>query len=281
MKEYNLTANQAVAYGRHLRAEERSAGTVEKYLRDVGAFIRWLDGRPVTKEAAAQWKGELLSRGYAPVTINSMLAALNGFFRFLGWEECRTKFLRVQRRLFRDSSRELVRSEYNRLLDTARRQGKARLALLMETIFATGIRVSEVQYITVETARQGRAEIRLKGKIRVILLPQKLCRKLLHHAAKEQTASGAVFRTGSGKEISRRQIWAEMKGLCKAAGVEPTKVFPHNLRHLFATTYYKASKDIAQLSDLLGHSSIEMTRLYLVTSGKEHQRQLVRLGLVS
>lgn len=281
MQEYNLAAEQITAFSLHLRIEEHSPGTVEKYLRDVGAFARWLEDRPVTKEAVAGWKAHLQTAGYAPATINSMLAALNGLFRFLGWVECRVKFLKIQRRLFRDTSRELTRPEYDRLLETARAQGKERLALLMETICATGIRVSEVRYITVEAAKQGRAEIALKGKIRTILLSTKLCRKLLKYAKKQKTVSGEIFLTGNGKSLSRRQIWAELKRLCKYAGVEPTKVFPHNFRHLFATTFYKACKDIARLADLLGHSSIETTRIYLLTSGAEHARQLDRLGLVS
>lgn len=280
MDKYRLSTQKIIAYGQHLRAEERSAGTIDKYLRDTGAFMRWLDGRPVTKERTAAWKTHLITENYAPVTINAMLAALNGLLRFLGWDTYRVKFLKIQRRIFRDSSRELTRLEYDRLLETAHKLGRVRLALLMETICATGIRVSEVQYITVEAAQRGRAEIALKGKIRVILLPTKLCRKLLKYAKKQKTTSGAIFCTKSGKMISRRQIWAELKGLCKHAGIEPGKVFPHNFRHLFATIFYKACKDIARLADVLGHSSIETTRIYLATSGAEHARQLERLGLV-
>ena len=281
MSQYRLTAEQIAAYGRHLLTEERSSGTIDKYLRDTRAFAGWLDGRAVTKELATQWKSQLLAQGYAPITINAKLSALNGLFKFLGWEDCRVKFLKIQRRMFREVSRELTRSDYDRLLSAARELGRERLALLMETICATGIRVSEVKYITVEAAQRGKAEIALKGKIRVILLSAKLCRKLLKYAKKQKTASGAIFRTKSGKEICRRQIWAELKGLSKHAGVESSKVFPHNLRHLFATIFYKACKDIARLADVLGHSSIETTRIYLVTSGAEHRRQMERLGLVS
>lgn len=281
MKEYRLSQRQIVLYGGYLLAEERSPGTIEKYQQDTKAFACWLKGRPVTKETAAQWKSHLQDLGYAPVTINSMLAALNGLFRFLGWEDCRVKFLKIQRKLFRESSRELTRQEYDRLHTCADHLGRDRLALLMETICSTGIRVSEVKYITVEAARQGKAEIVLKGKVRVILLSSKLCRKLLNYAWKQKTASGAIFRTRSGRELGRRQIWAELKGLCGSAGVEPSKVFPHNLRHLFATVFYKACRDIVRLADVLGHSSIETTRIYLVTSGREHRRQLERLGLVS
>ena len=281
MGDYKLTPECITAYGRYLKQEEKSTATQEKYLRDITVFVRWLGSSPVTKENVTGWKEHLHSQGYAPTTINSMLAALNGLFRFLGWDECRVKFLKVQRRLFRDAGRELTRPEYEHLLETAKERGQDRLVLLMEAICATGIRVSEVRYITVEAAQRGRAEISLKGKIRTILLPRKLCRKLLKYAKKNKTASGEIFLTGNGKSLSRRQIWAEMKRLCKYAGVEPSRVFPHNLRHCFAVAFYRACKDIAKLADVLGHSSIETTRIYLLTSGAEHQRQLDRLGLVS
>ena len=237
--------------------------------------------RSRVKETAAGWKEHLLDRHYAPVTINSMLAAINAFFRFVGWEDCRVKFLKIQRRMFREASRELSREEYDRLLSTAHTLGRDRLALLMETICASGIRVSEVRYITVEAARQGQTEIALKGKIRTILLPDKLCRKLLKYARHKKIASGEIFRTESGKSLGRRQIWAEMKQLCKYAGVAPSKVFPHNLRHLFATTFYRACRDISRLADVLGHSSIETTRIYLLTTGSEQVKQMDQLGLVS
>ena len=277
----NLDQALLQEYAAQLKAQERSPGTVEKYLRDVGAFARWLDGRGVTRETAAEWRAHLLVSGYQPATINSMLAAVNSFFRFMGWTDCRVSFLKVQRRLFRDASRELSRSDYDRLLATAHALGRERLALLMETICAAGIRVSEVRYITVEAAKCGKAEISMKGKLRTILLPNKLCRKLLKYARHKKIASGEIFLTGSGKRLSRRQIWAEMKRLSKAAGVEASKVFPHNLRHLFAVAFYRASKDIARLADVLGHSSIETTRIYLLTTGEEHRRQLDKLGLVS
>ena len=210
-----------------------------------------------------------------------MLSAVNRLLKFLGREECRVRSLRIQRRTFREQRRELTRGEYQRLLDAAAGLGRERLALLMETICATGIRVSEVQYITVEAARAGRTEIRLKGKIRTILLPSKLCRKLLKYARKQKTASGEIFLTRSGAPVSRRQIWREMKALCKEAGVEASKVFPHNLRHLFATAFYRACRDIVKLADVLGHSSIDTTRIYLMTTGAEHARQMEKLGLVT
>ena len=281
MKNRQLTQQQIRAYAHHLQMEEKSGATVEKYLREVQAFACWLNGRQITKELCAKWKAHLAEQNYAPASVNAMLSALNSLLEFMGLRECRVKFLKIQRRLFRDAGRELTKDDYRRLLDTAHKLGRERLGLLVETIGATGIRVSEVRYITVETAQRGSAEIALKGKIRTILLPGKLCRKLLKYAKKQKIASGAIFRTRSGKELGRRQIWAELKGLCKYAGVEPGKVFPHNLRHLFATVFYQACKDIAKLADLLGHSSIETTRVYLVTSGVEHQRAIDRLELVS
>ena len=281
MSERTLTPLQLQTYAQQLRLEEKSPATVEKYLRDLHAFSVWADGREINKELTAEWKAHLVSQDYAPTTVNAMLSALNSLLEFLDLRECRVKFLKIQRRLFRDADRELTKDDYLRLLNTAHKLGRERLGLLVETIGATGIRVSEVAYITVEAVQQGKAEIALKGKIRTILLPGKLCRKLRKYAQKQKIASGAIFRTKSGKELGRRQIWAELKGLCKHAGVEPGKVFPHNLRHLFATVFYRACRDIVKLADLLGHSSIETTRIYLLTSGAEHRRTLDRLGLVS
>ena len=274
-----ITTERIDAYCLSLLADERSAGTISKYRRDLTAFSRWLDGRTVTKETAADWKTHLLNSGYAPRTINSMLAALNSFFRFMDWH-IKVRFLKIQRQLFREASRELRRSEYDRLLAAAREHGQERLALLMETLCATGIRISELQYITLEAVRRGRADISLKGKIRTILIPRKLAKKLLAYARAAGIRGGEIFRTRTGRGLSRRQVWYELKRLCRAAGVAPSRVFPHNFRHLFAQTFYRATRDIAKLADVLGHSSIETTRIYLVTTGEEHQRQLDRLGLV-
>ena len=281
MHTRSITEEWVTSFGQYLRQEERSAGTIEKYLRDVRAFAAWLGGTPLTKEAAALWKGGLLDQGCTPATVNSKLAAINKFFSFAGWAEFRVKPLKIQRRLFRDDSRELTRAEYLRLLETARALGRERLALLMETICATGIRVSEVQNITVEAARRGKTEIALKGKIRTILLPGKLCRKLLKYARKRQIASGKIFRTKGGRGMSRGQIWAEMKALCQEAGVAASKVFPHNLRHLFARTFYKAYRDVAKLADVLGHSSLETTRIYLISTSAEHAVMLEGLHLLN
>ena len=279
--ERKIGAGQLAAFRQWLLEEEREPATVEKYLREVRAFAAWLGGAPVTKEGATAWKACLTASGFQPGTVNGKLSALNKFFAFLGWIDCQVKYLKVQRRMFRSSGRELSRKDYTCLVETARALGRERLALLIETICATGIRVSEVRYITVEAAQKGQTEIALKGKLRTILLPGKLCRKLIKYARKRKIAAGEIFLTRSGKGLSRRQIWAEMKALCAKAGVERSKVFPHNLRHLFARSFYRACRDVVKLADVLGHSNIETTRIYLISTGAEHARQLERLGLVS
>ena len=280
MKERRLTAAVLTRFRQELLRRERSAPTIEKYLHDVRTFAVWLDGREVTPEAVLAWKRELVDQ-FKPGTVNGKLAAVNALFAFAGWPDCQARSLKVQRRAFRDNARELTKEEFYRLVATAERLGKDRLALLFEAIGSTGVRVSEVKYFTVEAARLGRAEIALKGKIRTILLPGKLCRKLLKYARKQKIASGEIFLTRSGKPINRKQIWAEMKALCKQAGVEPGKVFPHNLRHLFAQTFYHQTHDVVKLADVLGHSSLTTTRIYLISTGEEHQRELEKLKLVS
>ena len=277
---YTITPEKIYLFLQLLREEERSAGTIENYQRHIKAFAAWAGEADVTRELAAKWKAHLLSRGYAPGTVNTILVPLNRFFSFLGWHGCRVKSLRIQRRMFRENRRELTRSEYARLLSAARSQGRERLALLMESICATGIRVSEVEHLTVEAVRVGRAEISLKGKIRTILIPSRLRKKLLQFAHKEKTASGAIFRTKSGRPISRKQIWAEMKSLCRSAGVMATKVFPHNLRHLFARTFYRAERDLARLADILGHASVDTTRIYTLETGSTWRRKLDKLNLL-
>ncbi|MCM1025245.1 MAG: site-specific integrase [Roseburia sp.] len=285
-----ITGEAMDNYRKHLAEEEYAEGTIQKYLRDIRAFRDWLsdisikesgETADISRETVAGWKSSLVKQGYAPVTINAMLSSLNGFFGFLGWEECKVRFLKIQRRTFCDRDRELSRAEYERLLKAAGQQGNRRLELLLETICGTGIRVSEVKYITVEALERKRADIALKGKIRTILLPGKLCKKLRDYARKKGIRSGEIFVTGNGKSMSRRQIWGEMKKLCEKAKVNASKVFPHNLRHLFARSFYRVSRDIVKLADILGHSSIETTRIYLITSGESHARQLERLGLVS
>ena len=227
-----------------------------------------------------EWKDFLLQSGYAVATINSMLTAVNGFFRFMGWEECRVRPLRRQRRIFCDEKKELTKEEYFCLLSAAEERGNQRLYCILQTIAATGIRISELPFITAEALKAGRAEVNCKGKLRVIFLTKKLCRTLRQYCRQQGILSGSVFVTKSGRPVNRSNIWAEMKKLCESAGVAAEKVFPHNLRHLFARTFYRMEKDIAKLADLLGHTSIETTRIYLMESGREHERQIGRLGLV-
>ena len=280
MEYRTSTVEQIREFSRYLREEERETATIDKYSRDVKDFFIWLKDREISRERMGEWRGYLLQAGRKPVTINGKLSALNKFLSFLGRNDCRTKYLKIQRRLFRSTEKQLSKQEYIRLMETAHSLGRERLALLMETICATGIRVSEVKYITAEAIRAGRTEIALKGKIRTILLPGKLCRKLKKYAGKRKIVSGEVFLTRNGKGMSRRQIWAEMKSLCEKAGVAPSKVFPHNLRHLFAQTFYRVCRDVAKLADVLGHSSIETTRLHLISTEAEHVRQMERMGLI-
>ena len=275
-----ITSEHLASFTAYLHAEEHAPSTIEKYCRDVRSFAHWLNGGAVTKESAAAWKAHLRASGRAPVTVNALLAAVNRFFRSTGWEECRVKYLTLQRRLFRESRRELTRKDYEKLYETAQKTGRLRLALLMETLAATGIRISELKYITVQAARTGRTDIHLKGKVRTILLPNKLCRKLLKYAKQQKIASGEIFLTKGGKGISRKQVWAELKALSRDAGVEPDKVFPHNLRHLFAVAFYKVCRDIVRLADVLGHTSVETTRIYLLSTGGEHLHALEQLRFV-
>ncbi len=278
---YTITERQITEFEKYLRQEEKSENTIMKYLHDLRSFYVWNGGGNISKEKVSAWKEYLIKKGFTAVTVNAYLAALHSFFDYMEWIGCRVKYLKIQRQMFRDSSRELTKEEYERLIKSAKEKGNQKIVLIMETICATGIRVSEVKYITVEAVKKGRADIALKGKIRTILIPNKLVKKLKKYAQKQKIASGEIFLTASKKNISRRQIWSEMKKLCKDANVDESKVFPHNLRHLFARAFYKICHNIVQLADVLGHSSIETTRIYLITTGSEHQRHLERLGLIS
>lgn len=280
-KGLELSEQTLASFARTMEREEREPSTIEAYLRTIRQFAAWLGPDRADKDSAVAWKQTLCGRGCRASTVNAKLAAVNKLFACMGAERFKVRYLRVQRRVFRSADRELSRTEYQKLVDAAYKTGNPRLGLLMETICATGIRVSEVRYITLEAAKNGAAEVALKGKIRTILLPRKLCRKLLHYAKAQKIRSGEIFLTRSGKSLSRKFIWAEMKKLCGQAGVERSKVFPHNLRHLFARTFYKICRDVVRLADVLGHSSIETTRIYLMTTGREYARQLDRLGFVS
>lgn len=276
-----ITQDRLAAFARHLACEERSPATIDKYSRDLRAFARWLGPAPLHKPHLAAWRQTLARQGYASVSVNAMLAAVHSYCRFLGRSDCRVRYLRVQRQLFRPPGRELSQRDYLALVRTARRQRQQRLALILETIAACGLRISELPHITAQAVQDGRAEIHLKGKVRVILLPRRLRDKLQRYARTQKIAGGALFRTTGDRPISRQQVWREMKALARAAHIDPGKVFPHNLRHLFATVFYAHSHDIVRLADILGHSSVETTRRYLTTSGSEHIRQLDSLHLVT
>ena len=279
MEEKTLTPTLIKGYAAHLRERERSAATVQKYVRDLNALRLWLDGATLTKEALLEWRARLMEN-HAAASVNAALAAVNGFLSFQGWEELKVKPLRIQKTLFLDENRELTRGEYARLVRAAERGENQRLALVLQTLCATGIRVSELKFITAEAVATGRAEVANKGKRRVVFLPEKLRRLLKSYLRKQKKTAGAVFTTRTGKPLDRSNIWRDMKALCEAAGVAPGKVFPHNLRHLFARTYYAAEKDLSRLADILGHSSVNTTRIYTAESGAVHARQVERLGLV-
>ena len=279
-KKMQLTQREFDQFEDYLRHDEREESTIEAYLRSLTRFAEWADGRAVTKELAMEWKAALAEAGYRPISVNAMLAAVNKFFTCMGREDCKVKYLKLQRQMFRKSEKDLSKEEYQRLVQAAHEKGDLRMELILETICATGIRVGELKYITVEAVRAGVAEIALKGKIRTILLPHRLCRKLQKYAKQQKIASGKLFLTQDGLPVSRQSIWTRMKALCEAAGVERSKVFPHNLRSLFARSFYGSCHDVVRLADVLGHSSIETTRIYLMSTGKEYLRQLDKLGLV-
>ena len=279
MSERAITARDIAAYVQHLCETEHSKATVEKYLRAVNGFLAYLSGKEVTKEVMIGYKGHLTGH-YSTSGVNGALAAVNGLLTFLGRPELRVKALRQQKRIFGTPERELSRGEYLRLLETARRKGQERLMLVMETICATGIRVSELQFITVKAIQTGRAEASCKGKRRVIFIPRPLAKKLLAYARARNITRGVLFRTKGGRPLDRSNIWHDMKALCSEAGIDRRKVFPHALRHLFARSYYALEKNLVRLADLLGHSSVETTRIYTMESGAEHARQVARLGLV-
>lgn len=277
MKEIKASSKQLEALRLYLIESEKSPLTIEKYVRDVRYFLAWLGERELQKSEVLAYKAHLMEH-YATASVNSMLSSLAGWLRFIGRSDCCVKTLKLQRTAFCTEDRELTRAEYVRLLQAAKND--RRLALLMQTIAATGIRVSEHRFITTEAVRRGKAEVRCKGKIRTILLPKKLCKALLTYARQRGIRSGSIFIGRSGKPLDRSRIWAQMKKLCEAAKVLAEKVFPHNLRHLFARTFYSMEKDVVRLADILGHSSINTTRVYTIESGSVHRRQIEKIPLL-
>lgn len=279
MTERRITNEMLNKFGIMLREDEKSNHTIEKYMRDMRYFYCFANDMQIDKSLTIEYKAHL-EKAYAPASANSMIAALNSFLRFFGWEDCCVKQFKVQKKTYCSEETELTRAEYLSLVRTAENKRNERLSLLIQTICGTGIRVSEVSFITVEAARQGEAIVSCKGKTRTVFIVSALRKKLLRYAKEQGIITGMIFVTKNGKALNRSNIWKEMKDLCKQARVSPNKVFPHNLRHLFARTFYSIEKDIAKLADILGHSSINTTRIYIVSTGAEHRRKMETMRLI-
>ena len=280
MFELTITENDVRGFEEYLRLEEKSKNTIEKYIRDVKAFWAFIGSRDVTKEVAIKYKEKLLSDNYAVNSINSMIASINSFMEFIGLGNLKIKSIKQQKAIFCPEEKELTKDEYNRLINAAESKGNERLNLIIQTICGTGIRVSELQFITVEAVKKGEAVVSCKGKRRSVFIVKALQKKLLKYAAKKNIKPGCIFITRTGKPINRTNIWRDMKKLCQSANVNPNKVFPHNLRHLFARVFYGIEKDIAKLADILGHSSINTTRIYIISTGTEHRQRMENMHLV-
>ena len=278
-KMRETTQDPMELFRKHLINEEKSQATIEKYLHDVTRFHLWLGKRELCKAEVLAYKTELC-RQYAPSSVNVALSSLKNFFSFMEWENLGVRSLKIQKQIFSSTAKELTKAEYDRLLETAKQQENIRLYLLLQTICSTGIRVSEVQHITTEAIRRGVAEINCKGKRRQVFLPKQLCGILQQYCCAQEIKNGAVFVTRNGKPLDRSNIWGNMKKLCHAAGIPKEKVFPHNLRHLFARTHYRLQKDIVRLADILGHTSVNTTRIYTMETGEVHRKQIEKLGLL-
>ena len=275
-----LTKNDILLFKQNMISEEKSNATIEKYIRDIKSFYDFTDYKAVTKEVVINYKKELVDKGYSVRSVNSMIASINSFFSFLGWFDCRVKSLKIQQEIFRPEEKELSKAEYIKLVKTAKKKHNERLCLILQTICGTGIRVSELQYITVEAVQKGSTKVSCKAKNRSIFFVKELRKKLLKYAKSKGITSGKIFITRTGKSIDRVTIWREMKKLCQEAEVNPSKVFPHNLRHLFARAFYALEKDVAKLADVLGHSNINTTRIYIVSTGIEHCKRMESMRLI-
>ena len=280
MKRHRLNDADIRNFEKHLVLQEKSESTVEKYCRDAKAFAIFASGKTISKELAITYKNKLKENGYAVRSINSIIASINSLFVFLGCPEYKVNAIKIQKQVFCPEEKELSRAEYERLVNTAARKKNERLCLILQTVCSTGIRISELKYITAEAVRKGEAIVSCKGKTRSVFIVKELRKKLLRYSSEHGIISGSIFVTRSGRQISRTNIWREMKNLCRDAKVDPRKVFPHNLRHLFARVFYKIEKDIAKLADILGHSNINTTRIYIISTGIEHRRKMERMRLV-
>ena len=274
-----ITTTKIKKYREYLIEEEKSKNTIDKYMRDINASTKWIAERDLCKSVILEYK-EHLKLSYAAKSVNSILSSLNSFFEFCEWHNLKVKLLKIQKQIFANESKELTKDEYDRLLNAALSKGNEKLYLLMQTICATGIRVSELQFITVESLRKRKANIDLKGKMRMVIIPNNLCKTLLKYASEQKITTGSIFISKNGKPLNRSNIWKMMQSLCADANVSKSKVFPHNLRHLFAKRYYSLHKDIVRLADILGHTSVNTTRIYTMETGDIHRKQIQELGLL-
>lgn len=274
-----ITNELIIKFREYMINEEKSQATIEKYIRDITAFMEWLKGREVCKSEVIEYKNFIIE-SYAPASANSMLSSINSFFMYMEWYNCKVKTFKIQKQIFANKEKELTKAEYEKLLKAARNKNNEKLYLLMQTICSTGIRVSELRFITREAIIKGQASINCKGKMRVVILPEKLCVALRRYAKEQKITSGSIFVSKNRKPLDRSNIWKLLKGLCESAGVSKDKVFPHNLRHLFARTYYSLEKDVVRLADILGHTSVNTTRIYTMESGEIHRQQIQKLGLL-
>lgn len=274
-----ITDETIMGFEQYLYEDEKSDNTIEKYMRDIRFFRQWLGGREIDKSIVIQYKKELCEK-YLPASVNSILSSLNSLFIYMKWFDLKIRTLKLQRRIFADKEKELTRAEYERLLTTAKKQGNNRLYYLMQTIGSTGLRISELKFVTVDAVKAGQATINCKGKIRQVFLPKELCKMLKAYIKQQQLKNGSVFITKSGKPLDRSTVWKMLKTLCKSAEVDSSKVFPHNFRHLFARTFYSVRKDIVRLADILGHSNMNTTRIYTMETGEAHRQSIQKLGLL-
>lgn len=274
-----ITTNTINQFKNYLINEEKSQATIEKYIRDIKAFMVWLEGRELEKATVIEYKQKIVNE-YAPKSVNSMLSSLNSFFVYFDRHDCIVKTLKIQKQIFANKEKELTKAEYERLLIAAEKKSNRRLYLLMQTICATGIRISELKYITVSAVQSGQALINCKGKMRVVILPKQLCKMLKAYLREKNISNGPVFVSKNGKPLDRSNVWKMLKALCESAGVPKNKVFPHNFRHLFARTFYSLQKDIVRLADILGHTSVNTTRIYTMETGEIHRNLIQKLGLL-
>lgn len=279
-KNVKVTEELLYEYQTYLEDEERSAATVDKYIRDVRAFVKYLGEEQTIDGGKVRKYKQFLREQYKTSSANSMLAALNSFLLFAGREKWRVKLFKIQQVQYCRPEKEITEKDYEKLVQAARRNGEVMMSMLIQTIGSTGIRISELKFITVESLMTGRAEIYNKGKSRVVLLPAALSKMLKKYCREAGIASGSIFITKHGNPLDRSNVSKKMKQLGKKAGVDTTKIFPHNLRHLFAKVFYNVEKDVIRLMDLLGHSSISTTRLYTMTTEEQPRRQMARMNMV-